>query len=63
MPSMKNVIQKYNSKLMEDPKPTNNKTFSSIPLESKQLAKPLKQVVVIKTPTVLVFELSNYQNQ
>ena len=28
MPSMKNVIQKHNSKIMEDPKPTNNKTCS-----------------------------------
>ena len=28
MPSMKNVIQKHNSKVMEDPKPTNNKTCS-----------------------------------
>ena len=25
---MKNVIQKHNSKIMEDPKPTNNKTCS-----------------------------------
>ena len=28
IPSMKNVIQKHNSKIMEDPKPTNNKTCS-----------------------------------
>ena len=28
MPSMKNVIQKHNSKIMEDPKPTKNKTCS-----------------------------------
>ena len=28
MPSMKSVIQKHNSKTMEDPKPTNNKTCS-----------------------------------
>ena len=28
MPSMKNVIQKHDSKVMEDPKPTNNKTCS-----------------------------------
>ena len=28
MPSMKNVIQKHNSKIMEDPIPTNNKTCS-----------------------------------
>ena len=28
MPSMKNVIQKHNSKIMEDLKPTNNKTCS-----------------------------------
>ena len=28
MPSMKNVIQKHNSKIMKDPKPTNNKTYS-----------------------------------
>ena len=28
MPGMKNVIQKDNSKIMEDPKPTNNKTCS-----------------------------------
>ena len=28
MPSMKNVIQKHNSKIMEDPTPTNNKTCS-----------------------------------
>ena len=28
MPSMKNVIQKHDSKIMEDPKPTNNKTCS-----------------------------------
>ena len=28
MHSMKNVIQKHNSKIMEDPKPTNNKTCS-----------------------------------
>ena len=29
MPSMKNVIQKHNSKVMEGPEPTNNKTCSS----------------------------------
>ena len=28
MPSNKNVIRKHNSKIMEDPKPTNNKTCS-----------------------------------
>ena len=28
MPSMKNVIQKYNSKITENPKPTKNKTCS-----------------------------------
>ena len=28
MPSMKNVIQKHNSKIMEDPRPTNKKTCS-----------------------------------
>ena len=28
MPNMKSVIQKHNSKIMEDPKPTNNKTYS-----------------------------------
>ena len=28
MSSMKNVIQKHNSKIMEDPNPTNNKTCS-----------------------------------
>ena len=28
MPSLKNVIQKHNSKIVEDPKPTNNKTCS-----------------------------------
>ena len=28
LPSMKNVIQKHNSKIMENPKPTNNKTCS-----------------------------------
>ena len=28
MPNMKNVIQKHNYKIMEDPIPTNNKTFS-----------------------------------
>ena len=28
MPSMKNVIRKYNSKIMEDPRQTNNKTCS-----------------------------------
>ena len=28
MPSMKNVIQKHNSKIMEDPRQTNNKTCS-----------------------------------
>ena len=28
MPSMKNVIQKHNSKIVEDLKPTNNKTCS-----------------------------------
>ena len=26
MPNMKSVIQKHNSKILEDPKPTNNKT-------------------------------------
>ena len=30
MPSMKNVIQKHNSKIMDDPKPTNNKTCSCL---------------------------------
>ena len=29
MPNMKSVIQKHNSKILEDPKPTNNKTCNS----------------------------------
>ena len=28
MPNMKSIIHKYNSKIMMDPKPTNNKTYT-----------------------------------
>ena len=39
IPSMKNVIQKHNSKILKDPKPTNNKTCSC----RQKLYRPLNQ--------------------
>ena len=46
MPSMKNVIQKHNSKVIADPEPTNNKTFycrqkSDCPLNQNCLSECL----------------------
>ena len=56
MPSMKNVIQKHNSKIMEDPKPTNNKTFScrqkpDCPLNQNCLSECLVYNAVVNTST------------
>ena len=53
MPSMKNVIQKHNSKIMKDPKPTNNKTCScrqksDCPLNQNCLSKCLVYNAVVK---------------
>ena len=56
MPSMKNVIQKHNSKIMEDPKPTNNKTCScqwksDCPLNQSCLSEYLVYDAVVNTFT------------
>ena len=56
MPSMKHVIQKHNSKIMEDPKPTNNKTYScrqksDCPLNQNCLPERLVYNVVVNTST------------
>ena len=56
MPRMKYVIQKYNSKIMEDPKPTNNKTCScrqksDCPLNQKCLSECLVYNAVVNTYT------------
>ena len=56
MPSMKNVIQKHNSKIMEDPKPTNNKTCScqqksDCPLNQDCLSECLVYNAVVNTFT------------
>ena len=56
MPSMKNVIQKHNSKIMEDPKPTNNKTCScrqksDCPLNQNCLSECLVYNAVVNTST------------
>ena len=56
MPSMKNVIQKHNSKIMEDPKPTNNKTCScrqksDCPLNQNCLSECLVYDAVVNTST------------
>ena len=56
MPSMKNVIQKHNSKIMEDPNPTNNKTCScrqksDCPLNQKCISECLVYNAAAKTST------------
>ena len=56
MPSMKNVIQKHHSKVMEDPKPTNNKTCScrqksDCPLNQNCLSECLVYNAVVNTST------------
>ena len=56
MLSMKNVIQKHNSKIMEDPKPTNNKTCScqqksDCPLNQNFLSECLVYNGVVNTST------------
>ena len=56
MPIMKNVIQKHNSKIMEDPKPTNNKTCSwrqksDCPLNQNCLSECLPYNTVVNTST------------
>ena len=56
MPSMKNVIQKHNSKIMEDPKPANNKTCScqqksDCPLNQNFLSECLVYNGVVNTST------------
>ena len=56
MPNMKNVIQKHNYKIMEDPIPTNNKTFScwqksDCPLNQKCLSECLVCNAVVNTST------------
>ena len=56
MPSMKNVIQKHNSKIMEDPKPTNKKTCScqqksDCPLNQNCLSEYLVYNAVVNTFT------------
>ena len=56
MPSMKNVIQKHNSKTMEDPKPTNKKTCScqqksDYPLNQNCLSEYLVYNTVVNTFT------------
>ena len=56
MPNMKNVIQKHNSKIMEDPIPTNNKTCScrqksDCPLNQKCLSECLVYNAVVNTST------------
>ena len=56
MPNMKNVIQKYNSKIMEDPIPTNNKTCScrqqsDCPINQKCFSECLVYSAVVNTST------------
>ena len=56
MPSNKNVIRKHNSKIMEDPKPTNNKTCScrqksDCPLNQNCLSEFLVYNAVVNTST------------
>ena len=56
MPSMKNVIQQHNSKIIEDPKLTNNKTCScrqksDRPLNQNFLSECLVYNVVVNTST------------
>ena len=56
MPSMKNVILKHNSKITEDPKPTNNKTCScrqksDCPLNRNCLSECLVYDAVVNTST------------
>ena len=56
MPSMKNVIQKHNSKIMVDPKPTNNKTCScrqklDCPLNQNCPSEGLVYNAVVNTST------------
>ena len=56
MPSKKNVIQKQNSKIMEDPKPTNKKTCScrqksDCPLNQNCLSECLVYNAVVNTST------------
>ena len=57
MPSMKNVIQKHNSKIMEDLKSTNNKTCScrqksDCPLNQNCLSECLVYNTVVNTSTI-----------
>ena len=54
MPNMKSVIQKHNSKIMEDPKPNNNKTCScqqksDCPLNQNCLSECLVYNAVVNT--------------
>ena len=56
MPSNKNVIRKHNSKIMEDPKPTNNKTCScqwksDCPLNQSCLSEYLVYNAVVNRST------------
>ena len=56
MPSMKNVIQKHNLKIMEDPKLTNNKACSGrqksdCPLNQRCLPESLLYNAVVNTST------------
>ena len=56
MPSMKNVIQKHNLKIMEDPKLTNNKACScrqksDCPLNQRCLPESLLYNAVVNTST------------
>ena len=56
MPSMKNVIQKHNSKVMEDPKPANSKTCScrqksDCPLNQNCLSECLVYSAIVNTST------------
>ena len=56
MPSIKNVIQKHNSKIMEDPKPTNSKTCScpqksDCPLNQNCLSECLVYNAAVNTST------------
>ena len=60
MPSMKNVIQKHNSKIMEDPKPTNNKACScrqksDCPLNENCLSECLVYNAVVNTSTTKIY--------
>ena len=53
---MKNVIQKHNSEIMEDPKPTNNKTLScrqksDCPLNQNCVFECLVYNAVVNTST------------